>query len=446
MACEILVRLYLLIFYTDVVGLDPKLAGIAAGVAIIWDAITDPMMGFITDNTKSRWGKRRPYILAGSFILAIAIVTLFSHPHIETQQGKFWFLLLSYMFVNTAMTVVAIPHAALGTEMSPDRNGITEIYAWRLVAGNAGAIAGTVIPGIFLTKTSDAANTLAARSTAHLEAAFTLAILVIVSAGITFFATRPAPNLARQQQNLPRSVPVTNLTNYRNELKSLVKNKPFVVLFIAYLIATIGVNINSSFAFYYYKYRLELTEADTQKIIAFFMIVFTAGLAGWIALAKNYGKKRPLVFGTTGLGVMTAVGYPLFSPGSFQGPLFAAIVGGFFVGSILILEAWLVDVIDYDAVSSRRQRAGFYFGVWKMGAKAARAIAVAMSGWTLSWIGFQPNSIQTADVSWRIALVFGPGVAVFFIVGGLLALAVPLEERHVVKIRRILEHRRQGDK
>lgn len=438
MACEILIRLYLLIFFTDVVGLDPKLAGTAAAVAILWDAITDPLMGVVSDRTESRWGRRRPYILGGSILLAGAMITLFSPMDIETQSGKFWFLLLAYMFVNTATTVIAIPHAALGTEISSDRRQITAIYAWKLVAGNLGAIFGTVVPGILLSKISTRGDDVAARAAAHQSASYLVAILVIITAAISVVATRAPRGTTSEATHVEN---VATKTSYPVELMAVAKNRPFLILFTAYLIATIGVNINSSLAFYYYKYRLELTEADTQKIIAFFMIVFTAGLIAWIGLARRYGKKIPLVAGTTGLGLMTAIGYPLFAPGSFQGPLLAAVLGGFFVGSILMLDAWLVDVIDYDSVRTRQQRSGIYFGVWKMGAKSARACAVAISGWTLSWINFQPNAEQTPDVAWKLALAFGPGVAIFFLCGGLIALAVPLNEGHTIKIQRIMARR-----
>ena len=453
-ASEVLIRLYLLIFYTDIVGLEPKLAGYAAAIAIVWDAVIDPLMGNISDRTRSRFGKRRPYIAIGSILLAGSLVFLFSPPHLETQSGKFWFLLISYMLVNTATTVIAIPHAALGSELTPDRDEVTEIYAWRLISGNLGAILGTIVPGIILTQSSGAtvaAGNAPERSEAHAMAAAIVAIVIIVTAITTFIVTRGADQPSNESGNADRQtggqggkegkVARSAAAAHLDGLRSLLRNKPFLTLFSAYLIATIGVNINSSFAFFYYKYRLNLTEADTQKIIAFFMVVFTLGLAGWIAVSNRFGKKIPLFAGTLGLGVMTATGYPLFSPGSMTGPAIAGILGGIFVGSILLLDAWLVDVVDYDEVKTRQNRPGLYFGIWKMGSKAARALAVAISGILLSAIGFQPNVTQTPEVSWNLALVFGPGVAFFFITGAILSLNVRLDEARVKKVRRILSRR-----
>lgn len=447
-ASEVLIRLYLLIFYTDIVGLEPKLAGYAAAIAIVWDAITDPLMGNVSDRTRSRFGRRRPYIAIGAVLLAGSIIYLFSPPDLATQSGKFWFLLLSYMLVNTATTVIAIPHAALGSELTPDRSEVTEIYAWRLISGNMGAILGTIVPGIILTRMAaePGSQDTVAKAGAHATAAAVVAAVVLITACITFFATRradkPTAGIASHKKAMAETVPASPAPlGHFQGLRSMVQNKPFVILFVAYLIATIGVNINSSFAFFYYKYRLELTEADTQKVIAFFMVVFTLALIGWIALANRFGKKIPLFAGTMLLGIMTAIGYPLFPAGSLAGPAVAAIFGGLFVGSILLLDAWLVDVIDYDQVKTGHSRPGLYFGIWKMGSKAARAIAVALSGIILSAINFQPNATQTPEVSWRLALVFGPGVAVFFILGALLTLAIKLDEPRIAKVRRILAKR-----
>ena len=444
-ASEVLIRLYLLIFYTDIVGLEPKLAGYAAAIAIVWDAIIDPLMGNVSDRTRSRFGRRRPYIAIGAVLLAGSIIYLFSPPDLATQSGKFCFLLFSYMLVNTATTVIAIPHAALGSELTPDRSEVTEIYAWRLISGNMGAILGTIVPGIILTRMAaePGSQEIAAKAGAHASAAAVVAAVILITACITFFATRRADKPTAGIASPKKAVPDAGSRSFRHfqGLRSMAQNKPFVVLFVAYLIATIGVNINSSFAFFYYKYRLELTEADTQKVIAFFMVVFTLALIGWIALANRFGKKIPLFAGTMLLGIMTAIGYPLFPAGSLAGPAVAAIFGGLFVGSILLLDAWLVDVIDYDEVKTGQSRPGLYFGIWKMGSKAARAIAVALSGIILSAIDFQPNATQTTEVSWRLALVFGPGVAFFFILGALLTLAIKLDEPRIAKVRRILAKR-----
>ena len=432
-ASEVLLRLYLLIFYTDVVGLEPALAGYATALAIIWDGFTDPLMGVISDRTRTRWGRRRPWIVLGGALLAICLYLVFTPPTLETQGGKFAFLLFSYMLVNTASTIIGIPHSALGSELTADRTQITEIYGWRLIFGNVGAIAGTIIPGAILT--SLAGTSTADRSLAHAHAALLIGGLIVVSAGMTWLATSGRDHLPIVDRHVAKP------SRIRIQLRAMLANRPFLILLSAYLVATIGTAINSTFAFYYYKYRLLLTEQQTQKIIAFFIVIFCIALVGWIVAANRYDKKRLLFFGAFSLGCMTVIGYPLFPAREEFWPLAAGVLGGILVGSILLLDAMLIDCIDYDTVRTREAKSGLYFGIWLMAGKMSRAIAVALSGKILSLIGFAPNTEQTSEVSRKIALTFGPGVGSFFIGGALIALLFPLTSKHVEKIRRIVDKR-----
>ena len=107
---EVLVRVSLLIFYTDVVGLRADLAGYAIALCVVWDAITDPLMGTFSDGFSIYQQRRRPYILIGALLLSATTLLLFSVPNLDSQAGKFLFLLGAYMLFNTAMTVIAVPH------------------------------------------------------------------------------------------------------------------------------------------------------------------------------------------------------------------------------------------------------------------------------------------------------------------------------------------------
>ncbi|HNT89278.1 MAG TPA: MFS transporter, partial [Candidatus Hydrogenedentes bacterium] len=149
-AAEVMLLFYLLEFYTKVIGLRAELAGFALALAMIWDAITDPVMGGVSDRTRSRMGKRRPYIILGSVLLAFGIVFIFSRPDIETQAGKFFYLLGAYMLVNTSMTIVAVPHAALAGEVSFDRNERTELFGWRLLFRTFGFMVAVLLPGLLV--------------------------------------------------------------------------------------------------------------------------------------------------------------------------------------------------------------------------------------------------------------------------------------------------------
>ncbi|MDJ0838912.1 MAG: MFS transporter [Acidobacteriota bacterium] len=427
MAAEVLIRVFLLKFYTDVVGLAPDMAGYAVAIGVLWDAVTDPLMGSISDHFPSRFGRRIPFMAIGAVTLAVALYLLFNPPELTSEWGRFGYLLGVYIFFNTAFTVLSVPHSALAGDLTEHPGERLHLFGYRLFAGNLGLVTGTALPGIFaaVLTTGDPAS----------SASAVVAGLIIVTAGITILSTgrydRPQPTQVR-----PSDSPKTGLV-------ALLRNRAFFILFTAYFIATLGLTVNSSLALYYYNYRLNLDEVTVNFIIAFFILIFCLSIPVWIVVARKYGKKLPLVIGVSGLGVMSMIVYPLFPPGQASWPYLAGFLGGICIGSVVLLDATLADIVDYDKVWSRESRFGLFFGFWKLGGKASRAVALALTGKLLAIIGFVPNAVQTPEVSWFLALAFGPGVGLFLIAGAIIAAAYPLSEKKHDQVLRILAYREQ---
>ncbi len=183
---DTLARLHILKFYTDVVGLRPELAGAAAAIAIFWDAVVDPLVGLASDRTRSSWGRRRPWIAAGALSLALSIAALFHPPLLESQLAKAAVLLGSFIAMNSAVSVLSVPHAALASELTFDRDERTELFGYRLFLGNLGLLLGAVLPGWALARAGEAGS---ARSAYGLAGAL-VALVVLLSAGVTVFSTR----------------------------------------------------------------------------------------------------------------------------------------------------------------------------------------------------------------------------------------------------------------
>jgi GPH family glycoside/pentoside/hexuronide:cation symporter len=426
----VLIRLYLLIFYTDIVGLNPRLTGYAVALAVVWDAVTDPLMGVLSDGTRTRFGRRRPYIFFGAFALGFSITVLFSVPMIETTMGKFFYLLGCYVLVNTCMTIITVPHAALGRELSFDADERTEVYGWRLLFGNFGFLTGTVLPGIMLTRFSKGGEP-GARIMAHSRAAELIAVIIVVAAIVTFFATR----------GMDSSNGAKTRGEYKYVLRSLfsvLQNKIFLPLFLAYFIATIGLSINSATALYYYRYRLQLSEPRIQLVLGVFIFVFCLSLLVWVLISRRFGKKMPAFWASLSLGILTSVTYPFIPEGTVILPLIIAVIGGFLIGSIVLLESLVADTVDYDELKRGQKREGIYFGFWKMSIKIARAAAIALAGNLLHVIGYVPNARQLPIVSRRLGLIFGPGVGLFLITGALIFLFMPLTKSLHQRIQNLL--------
>jgi GPH family glycoside/pentoside/hexuronide:cation symporter len=429
-AVETLLRLYLLIFYTDAVGLSPGLAGLAVALGLIWDAVTDPLMGYLSDRTLRRFGGRRIYLLIGAVAVASALYLVFSPPPLESEWSRFGYLLTSYILLNTAMTILSVPYMAMAGEMTTNRDERSTLFAFRFAGGNLGAILGAGLPGAFLV--SDATATAQGQLSAMHQVGLTLGLIVIMAVVIAWIATR----------GVRFSVEAECRTPLREDLVRTFRNRPFRPLLIAYVVATFGVAMNSVLALYYYRYRLQFSEGDVQLLLVAFMIILTASLAGWVWFANRVGKLKPLLIGVSLLGVGTSVSYPFFPPGNLWLPL---VVGGMVlgacVGSVVLLDSILTDVVDYDRIRSRASRGGMYFGVWRLASKLARAAAVAGTGWMLELIHFVPNAEQTPEVSRALGLLFGPGVGVFLIVAALTLVRYRFTDAKQKQVQRILRRR-----
>ena len=137
-------RSFLLFFYSQVVGLDAWLAGIALTIGRVWDAISDPLMGAISDRTRSRWGRRRPYIIFGALPLALSYVALWVPPIGWSQMELFVYLVATDILFNTLVTIVTIPYTSLGAELSTDYHERTRVTAIRMLFYQVGWFIGAV--------------------------------------------------------------------------------------------------------------------------------------------------------------------------------------------------------------------------------------------------------------------------------------------------------------
>lgn len=442
-AAEVILQIYLLFFYTNVVGLRAEYAGYALALAVFWDAVTDPIMGFISDRTRTRFGRRSPYIAAGSLALAAAFLALFLPPPMESQFAKFLYLLLCYMAVNSAMTLIAVPHAALGGDLSFDRNERTELFGWRMLFRYLGFLAAVVLLG--MNSAGAVKGATAADAPARMfPAILAIGILIILFCGLTILAVRGRDHAALLphglEQGLPARMRAFILANYH-----ALRNPYFLPLLAAFVIAQAGRTINASLALPYYTLRVELEESQVLLgILVPFMFVASPSIVVWVLLARRFGKKYPAFAGAFLLGLETVFLYPLVPHGSLWIPvLFAAGIGGFLISSAVLFDSLVADVVDYDELKTGLQREGLYFGCWMLSTKVARALGLAATGQMLRFIGYQEGAaMQTAEVGSRLALLFGPVVGTCFVLAALVFLLMPLTRERHARIQTLLIRRR----
>ena len=295
-------------------------------------------------------------------------------------------------------------------------------------------LAGAVLPGYALTRATH--GDWSTRE-AYGLASLAIGALVLATSLTTFLATH-----GRDPRVVADPSPIS-IATFVSGAAHVLRDRTFLPILLAYVIAQLGVAINGTFALYYYQYRLELTSDEISIVLGIFVTAWSVSIPLWVLGARRFGKRWPAFFGIVALGIVTAVIYLLCPPRELRLPITIAVVGGALAGSIVLLEALVADVVDVDRLLHRGHREGLYFGVWKMGAKVGRGLAVAGSGAMLAAIGFVPNASQTAVVRDRLAWLFGPGVGAFFVLGALVFLASPLTEARHARVQMALARRRR---
>ena len=420
---ENLLRLFLLWYMSRVVGFDILTASLIVMMGIVWDAVSDPLMGLIADKYYLPFAGRHKLVFIGSVLTAIFIVIVFSS-HIWIGSS-FWGFLLLYMAMNTALTIFAVPFAALPGDFAISPELRTNIFAWRFGFGNIGSLLAAVLVGLLQ------ANADGGRR--FLILVLTYGFVALVVGFVSSYGTYKI----EKGQSLKR---LNALIDWR-ALRAVFQNTAFLPLLAGYLLANIGIGINSAAALFYYKDYLQISETETMLILATFFLVIVPSLVTWVKLSERFGKLKPLQIGSLILGVGTSLAYPLFPVGNFWWPLFIGGVGlGSMVGCVILLDSLLTDVADYGELKYGSATTALYFGVWKFAQKISRATAVGIAGAILG-TGYQSlnaNLPQELAIE-RLPWLFGPGVGGFLVLASVLMGFYRFDEVKQLRVRKILE-------
>ena len=234
-AVEILLQLYLLKFYNLVVGVPSAWAGLALGLGMVWDAVSDPLMGTISDHSRFGGGRRRPYMLPGAALVAVAFIAIFNPPVYLSPLGGAAYLLVSVLLLNTGLTIISVPYIALGADLSFDRNVRTELFGSRRAFGTVGLVLGMLLPAYFLAR--QVTDPVTAERTSRSMASFAIAGPILISAYVTFRVTR-----GRDDSGV--AVPLRGFvrviaTTFRDVAWAVGRNHVFRPLAIAFIVARV---------------------------------------------------------------------------------------------------------------------------------------------------------------------------------------------------------------
>ena len=349
---------YLLFFYTDVFGLSPAKAGSVFFIAKIWDGFTDPLMGYIADKTRTRWGKFRPYLLFASIPTLISIILCFYTPNLS-EDGKFIWALSTYITFTTLYTVLSVPYGSLIPAMTQDIDERTSLSSYRYIAASCGAIvvASLTLPlvGIFTDQKAG-----------FVFAVSFFAILALIFLILCFYNTKES------------------FAKYNNEkyslkkiFRMLIENKPFQLILIAISTTWIANNMKTATVVYFVKYNLNLEQFFGPIVLGAILQII---LGAWITnLIKNKLEKKDIfIIGTLLYVISDLIIFYLIGYNNFWTLVFFASFGfiGFGMAGVMVWSM-LSDAVEYGEWKSDIRAEGilnsFFNFFFKFG--------VGLSGW-----------------------------------------------------------------
>jgi GPH family glycoside/pentoside/hexuronide:cation symporter len=402
---------WLMNFLTDEVRLSAALAGTALLIGKIWDAVIDPFIGYVSDHTRSRWGRRRPYILFFSIPFGIAFVLMFRNPGIEAESGKFWWALLTYVFFCTVYSFTNIPYNSLLPEISPDYNERTNISGYKQAFAVIGTIlgAGAAMPimGLFASKTAGFIG---------MSAVF--GFLAALSLLVTFFSVREPPHV----EKLPGE-------SILKSLKDVFSNKPYLLLLTAWFSNSAAVAVMEAMLIYFYKYIFQAEEAVTFAMITL-LLVTIATIPFWVWLAKRLSKKATYITGMT----VTLLAVLVFAFAADRlgqtGALVIMAVAGFGFSSHYVLP-WSMapDTIEFGYARTGVRREGVYYSVWTFAIALGSALAGFLVGQVLDLFGYVPNVAQTEISILGMRLLIGLLPAILILLSNVALAFYPLDKK-----------------
>jgi GPH family glycoside/pentoside/hexuronide:cation symporter len=414
------------IFLTDVVGVRPAIAGIAIFVGRFWDWINDPIFGYISDRTRTRWGRRRPFLLFGPIPFAIAFTLMWWRPPIQNDIALVAYYAFVYVLYDAAATMIYMPYFALTPELTSDydeRTSITSVRAFFSIVGSL--IAFTIPVAIIGGFSPDHASNVLLMGTLF-------GILAAIPLYLVFFGTRERPEFMNQKQ-----------PGIWESIQASFKNRPFIFSAIIYLFTWVTVDILEVFLIYFIKHVVN-RESSTDLIMGTIFGTAILALPLWTWTSRRLNKRLAYIIGMAFFAAVLLVIITLTASTPLYLLLFLCLLAGIGVSAAHVIPWSIIpDAIEYGELETGKRYEGMFYSLISISQKMASSAAVPLALVLLDFTGYVANSTQQpASAVMGIRIVTGPIPAITLCIGILFAILYPLGRERYTQIAQELEDRR----
>lgn len=383
---------FMLFFCTDVLAIPPAIAGFALLVPRLLDAFCDPLMGAISDRTRSGLGRRRFYLLIGAPLLALSFASVFFVDPDLPLTLRVAVLMLLFLASNLAVTVYEVPYSAMAAEMTTDYRQRINLTGYKMMAARAGIIMALFVgPLIF-------------RSRGDLAEGFQLLGIatggfILVTGWWAFFATRDAPRIDS----------VVHRFSLGAEYRAITGNRPFRTLWLVFLFQNLAIGASATTLIYFIIYVMGLDAQVAGPFLAVGGIAAAVATPAWIYIARGLGKRRAYFVGlgaAAALAAMIAFVSPGMAPVLF---VLLALAGAADAGNQLAPNSMVPDTVEVDEARTGERREGALFGAWGFCRKLGMTLGAFLVSLGLAAVDFQQGvaaAFQPAEAISGIRLIY----------------------------------------
>jgi GPH family glycoside/pentoside/hexuronide:cation symporter len=421
---------YFAIFLTDVVGVSPGIAAAAIFIGRSWDYINDPIFGHLTDRTRTRWGRRRPYLLIGPIPFGLSFLMLWWIPPWQGSLPLAIYYAFAYVLFDAAATMIYMPYYALTPELASDYDERTSLTTYRSFFSILGSLLAFTVPllivGAFTPDNAPRVVGMAAL----------FAVIAILPFFLLFFTARERPEYMQQAR-----------PGLRQSLRAARGNRPFVIGMLVFLLTWIPVEIVQAILLFFIKYVAQ-REAQSDVLMAAIFVTAILALPLWQWLSGRWSKRGAYIVGIAFWAVVQLALISISPSTGLPVILTLCVLAGIGVSAAHVIPwAMIPDAIEWGEWQTGERHEGMFYSLSTLMIKVASSIAIPLALLLLELTGYIPNAAQQpAGALWGIRIVIGPIPALLLLGGSLFALRYPLTREQYTRILRELEARRSAQR
>ena len=439
-------QIFYAIFLTDVVGLDPRLASFAAFAGVLWDAVNDPLVGVLSDRTRTRWGRRRPFLLLFAIPYGLAFLLMWWAPPIKSQILLMLYIMMAYALSDTFQTLVIVPFHAMTPEISKDYDERTSLAGYRMGFNFLASIATAVAAPMIVDAVMRGGGT---QQQGYVLAAGLFGASAIIPYLLIFFSVRERTTPTPRQEEVP----------FRRVVRMAWKNIPFRYATGLYMLNWVAFDLTGIVLPFLLVYWVAggdlllkvpgLGLPIESAVLGLMLVTAALVLPFWIWVSKRLGKRVAYLI-ALGLWIILLLFVPFIPQRAYTLTLALAVAIGISVSAAHVLpDAIFPDVIEWDELRTGTRHEGIYYGAKNFVRKLTTAFAIFITLQVLGWLGYKTppktavNFTQPASALRGMRILVGPVGAGLLVLAFLVTWFYPLDRERFRRVQKLLARRQE---